>query len=91
MLDHNTPRLSSTDADCFEMDTPTAKWFDDLIGDYAHEVKGRIMSLQLSIYLLEQQSLNADMQRVIERMKADINILTHGVEHLREDAHPCGN
>lgn len=90
MLDHNTPQSSSAiELDCYELDDMTAEWFEGLIGNHSHDANGRIMSLKLSLFLLEKQELTGDMQRIIERMKTDISLLTGMVAHLREDSHPC--
>lgn len=90
MLDPNTTQSSSPiDIDCYELDDMTAEWFEGLIGIHTHDANGRIMSLKLSLYLLEKQTLTDDMQRLIERMKIDISDLTQMVEHLNGESHPC--
>ena len=90
MLDsHSTPPSSPIELDCYELDAMTAEWFEGLIGTHSHDANGRIMSLKLSLYLLEKQGVTDDMQGLIERMKLDIVDLTKMVAHLRGDSKPC--
>lgn len=75
--------------DCYNMDAATAKWYEGLISDHSHDVNGRIMSLKLSLYMLEKQPLTSDMQRLVDRLKTEVDMLTNMVKDLHQGATPC--
>jgi len=75
--------------DCQSMDETTAVWFESLIRNHAHDINGRIMSLKLNLYLMEKQSLTPDLQRLVDRMKMEVNTLTQMVEQLQVGSQPC--
>lgn len=65
-----------------QLDTQTGQWFKNHMSEYVHSVRGRIMSIQLSIRVLERKSgpenqamLEAlydqvrDLQRLLERFQ----------------------
>lgn len=84
LTQHNAHQI-----DCFNIDETTAQWFENIISDHSHDIKGRIMSLKLNLYLMEKHALNADVQRLLDRMKIEVNDLTAMVEHLQAGSTPC--
>lgn len=86
---HNIDPNTALAFDCYNMDEVTAEWYEELISTHSHDVNGRIMSLKLTLYLLEKQPLSADMQRLVDRLKLEVDSLTDMVKDLRQGATPC--
>ncbi len=76
------PVLSNATEDPYHPDTRARNWFKGVISDYSHDVRGRIMSLNLSLYLLERKSAPGN-EALIRRLKEQIADLTHLVEKLQ--------
>ena len=90
MLNHRNIDTSTTlNFDCYNMDEMTAEWYEGLIHEHSHDVRGRIMSLKLSLYLMEKQLLSGDVQHLIDRMKGEMNDLTRMVQDLYDHTNPC--
>lgn len=81
-MDPRQTNTMKTLPDDYKPDTQTRSWFKGLISDYSHDVRGRIMSIKLSIYLLERKS-SPENDAVIARLKEQVEDLTRIVEKLQ--------
>lgn len=75
---------------CFEVsaDGKVSELLQELIGDYAHSVRNRLMTLNIDLHLLEKKSCDAD-RPMIERLRGEVVELTNLIETLQVRIKPC--
>ncbi len=82
--------VATTLKPCLEMvlDDQTVEIYRELIRDYAHDVRGRVASIKLELYLLERK-LGADTSVLFARLKAEVEDLIAQLESLNHRSKPC--